>query len=45
MACAVADRVVGDVGVEEVDAQAAARSRCVMGRRTRGAGVVAIFFG
>ena len=42
MACAVAVRAVGDVGVEEDDAEAAARSRRAMERCTQGAGVVAI---
>ena len=38
-AYAVVVRVVGDVGVEEIGAVAAALSRRAMGRCTRGAGV------
>ena len=41
VACAVAFRFVDDVGVEEVDAEAAAQSRRAMERHMRGAGVVA----
>ena len=41
VACAVAVRVVGAAGVEEGDAEVAARSRLAMERCTRGDGVVA----
>ena len=41
MACAVAVRVVDEVGVEEDDTEAAARSRFAMERCTRGAKIVA----
>ena len=40
MARAVAIRFIGEVGVEEDDAEAAARSRRVMERCTRGAKAV-----
>ena len=44
MACAVAVRFVDEVGVEEDDAEAAARSRRAMGLCTRGAKAVAEVF-
>ena len=44
VSCAMAVRVVGDIGVDVGDADAAARSRRIMERCTRGAEVVAKLF-